>query len=81
MTEPVLPPLTRRPVEPSADLSMVMELPLSRSTVWLEFSVTAAPDVTATLPPLARRILSGPVPVALDVWIGVVRAFEITISA
>ena len=47
MTEPVLPPLTRRPVEPSADLSMVMEPPLSRSTVLFEFSVIAAPEVTA----------------------------------
>ena len=36
---------------------------------------------TAMLPPLARRMLSGPDPVALEVWIGVVLAFEITISA
>ena len=81
ITEPVLPPLTNRPVEPSADLSIVIDPPLSRSTVLLLFRVTAAPEATATLPPLAMRMLSAAVPVALDVCIGVVRAFEITISA
>ena len=81
VTDPVLPPLTRMPVAPSAALSMVMELPLSRSTVLLESSVTAAPELTATEPPLARRTLSAAVPVAFAVRIGVVRAVETTTSA
>ena len=81
MTEPVFPPLTSRPVEPSADLSIRIDPPLSISTMWLESRVTAAPDATATLPPLAMRMLSGAVPVAVDVWIGVVRAVDTTTSA
>ncbi len=66
---------------PSAALAMVMEPPLSISTVLFESSVIAAPEVTAIEPPLAMRTLSAAVPVALDVWIGVVRAVETTTSA
>ncbi len=50
------------------------------SRLLLESTVTAAPLVTETDPPLEIRILFGPVPVALDVVIGVVRAVEITVS-
>ncbi|MNX79756.1 hypothetical protein D3C86_1113980 [compost metagenome] len=57
-----------------------MDEPESMSTLWLEFTVTAAPLVTAIEPSLAKRMLSGAVPVAVAVEIGVVRAVEITVS-
>ena len=78
---PVVPPWARMPVAPSAALAIVIEEPLSRSTPWFESIVTAAPAATATEPPLAMRMLSGVVPLAVDVAIGVVRAVEMTSSA
>jgi hypothetical protein len=49
--------------------------------LWFESTVTAVPEVRVMLPLLVRRMESGPVPVALDVVIAVVRAVEITTSA
>ncbi|HZW15216.1 MAG TPA: hypothetical protein VFF66_03065 [Brevundimonas sp.] len=60
---------------------MVIELPESMSNPWLEFTVTATPLLIAIEPPDAMRMLSGPLPVAFAVVIGVVRAVEITTSA
>ncbi|MNS40637.1 hypothetical protein D3C72_729620 [compost metagenome] len=68
------------PVAPSAALAILIDEPLSISTLLFESTVTAAPLVTAMEPPLAKRILSGAVPVAVDVEIGVVRAVEMTVS-
>ncbi|WP_312783169.1 hypothetical protein [Brevundimonas sp.] len=61
-------------------MAIEIEEPLSISRLLLESTVTAAPLVTETDPPLEIRILSAAVPVALDVVIGVVRAVEITVS-
>ncbi|MNN53587.1 hypothetical protein D3C81_1683510 [compost metagenome] len=69
------------PVAPSAALAIPMDEPLSISTPLFESIVTAAPLVTAMEPPLAKRILFGAVPVAVEVEIGVVRAVEMTVSA
>ncbi|MNI01763.1 hypothetical protein D3C73_546150 [compost metagenome] len=81
VTSPVFPPLTRTPVAPSAALSMSILEPASSLTSWLESSVTAAPEVTAIEPPLARRTSSAAPLLAVEVLMGVVRAFEMTCSA
>ena len=60
---------------------MVIEAPVSISTLWLEFRVTATPLPTLIAPPEATRMLSAPDPVAFAVVIGVVRAVEMTTSA
>ncbi|WP_312686836.1 hypothetical protein [Brevundimonas nasdae] len=62
-------------------MSIEIEPPESTVTVLFESRVTAVPLVRVMLPPLAIRILSAAVPVALDVRIGVVRSDEMTISA
>ncbi len=77
----VLPPLISTPVAPFAALTIPIELPESMSKSWLEFTVTATPLVRLMAPADARRMLSGPDPVAFAVVIGVVRAVEITTSA
>ncbi len=81
VTSPVLPPLTRTPVAPSADLSMSILEPASSFTSLLEFSVTAAPEVTVIEPPLASRTSSGAPLLAVAVLMGVVRPLEMTCSA
>jgi hypothetical protein len=60
---------------------MVMELPESMSKLWLELTVTAVPLFSVIEPPDAMRMLSGPLPVAFAVVIGVVRDVETTTSA
>ena len=69
---------TRMAVAPSAALARVMLEPGSRSMELLLSTVTATPLFTAIDPPEAKRMSSRPEPVAFEVWIGVVRAFEIT---
>jgi len=81
VTSPVLPPLTRTPVAPSAALSMSILDPASSFTSLLEFSVTAAPEVTVIEPPLASRTSSGAPLLAVAVLMGVVRPLEMTCSA
>ena len=66
---------------PSAVFVPPIEPPVSTVMLWLESSVTRLPVSTLSAPPLAIRMESAPVPVAFDVWIGVVRVVEITISA
>ncbi|PKO58997.1 MAG: hypothetical protein CVU25_03200 [Betaproteobacteria bacterium HGW-Betaproteobacteria-19] len=60
---------------------MAIWLPLSMSRLWLELTVTAMPLDRVMVPADAKRMSSGPDPVAFDVLIGVVRAVEITTSA
>jgi hypothetical protein len=65
-------------VAPSAAFSIVMAPPLSMSRSWSEFTVTAAPLVTLTVPPLPMRMSEGAPLFAVAVLIGVVRSLEMT---
>ena len=76
----VLPPSIRTPVAPGGALSIEI-VPPSMVKLWLEFTVTATPLLRMMEPPPVKRMLSGPLPVALRVVIGVVRAVETTTSA
>ena len=82
VTLEVTPALTRIAVAPSAAGVIVMELVPSIVKSWLEFTVTAVPDVRE-MPPLPEiRMLSAvPPSVAFNVVIGAVRTVVITTSA
>ena len=81
VTSEVTPALTSTAVAPSAAGDIVIEDVPSIVKSWFESTVTAVPAARLMAPDPDRRISSGPVPVAFDVVIGVVRTVVITTSA
>ncbi len=82
VTSDVTPALTSTAVAPSAAGDIVIEPVLSIEKLWLEFTVTAVPEVREMPPlPVIRMLSAVPVSVAFAVVMGVVRTVVITTSA